>query len=219
MSYRTILFDLDATLYSADNGFWAEIGKRIEIYLQHRMGFSTEETILLRKSYYDKYGTTLRGLQFHHHVDPQEYLQFVHDIPVGYFLQPDTPLRKLLQTLPQPKWIFTNSDKAHAGRVLTALNLTDCFEGIISLESMDYECKPHPIAYQIALKLAGETDPHQVVYLDDSLRNLAPAKALGFFTVHVGKANSADLHRADPGPDLSIPRPHDLLQALPTLLR
>lgn len=218
MSYRTLLFDLDATLYPADNGFWAEIGKRIEIYLQHRMGFSTEETITLKKTYYDKYGTTLRGLQFHHHVNPQDYLEFVHDIPTRDFLQPDLPLRKVLQTLPQPKWIFTNSDQAHASRVLAALNLADCFEGIISLESMDYECKPHPLAYQIALKITGETDPHQVVYLDDSLRNLAPAKAFGFFTVHVGNANSSDSLRADPKPDLSILRPHDLLKALPALL-
>ena len=160
----------------------------------------------------------MRGLQYHHHVDPQDYLQFVHDIPAGDFLHPDTHLRNLLLALPHRKWIFTNSDSAHANRVLTALNLADCFDGIISLESMEYECKPHPIAYQIALKVAGETDPHRVVYLDDSIRNLAPAKELGFFTIYVGESNNAHQY-ANFSPDLSIPRPHDLLQALPALLR
>ena len=218
MSYRTIFFDLDATLYPADNGFWAEIGNRIELYLQDRMGMSPAHTTALKKFYYLQYGTTLRGLQHHHHIDPQDYLQFVHDIPAEIYLQPDPHLRAMIQSLPQRKWVFTNSDRQHATRVLSALNLVGCFEGIISLESLDYECKPHPSVYQTALTLAGETNTRQVVYLDDSLRNLAPAKELGVFTVHIGPPHSSN-GASDPmfSPDLSIPRPHDLLQAMPDL--
>ncbi|HNB53429.1 MAG TPA: pyrimidine 5'-nucleotidase, partial [Anaerolineales bacterium] len=166
MKFQTILFDLDATLYPAENGFWAEIGARIGLYLRERMGIAPDQTATLQKQYYLEYGTTLRGLQHHHHIDPQDYLQFVHDIPVQTYLQPDPPLRELIRTLPLRKWIFTNSDHAHATRVLSALGLTDCFDGIISLESLDYECKPHPIVYQTALQITGTPNPHQVLYLD-----------------------------------------------------
>jgi putative hydrolase of the HAD superfamily len=218
MTFQTILFDLDATLYPADNGFWIEIGKRIEHYLQDRMGIPLDKTIALKRAYYLQYGTTLRGLQHHHQIDPQDYLKFVHDIPASVYLQPDPPLREMLQSLPQHKWIFTNSDNAHATRILATLDLTDCFEGIISLESLDYECKPHPSVYHTALALAGETDPHRAVYLDDSIRNLAPAKDMGIFTIHVGPATHSG-NGIPPGfvPDLTIARPHDLVQAMPEL--
>jgi putative hydrolase of the HAD superfamily len=218
MTFQTILFDLDATLYPADNGFWLEIGRRIEIYLQDRMGMGLEQTIALKKAYYTQYGTTLRGLQHHHSIDPQDYLKFVHDIPASAYLQPDAPLREMLQSLPQRKWIFTNSDNTHTMRVLEALDLTGCFDGIISLESLDYECKPHPIVYQTALALAGESDPGRVVYLDDSLRNLAPAKEMGVFTIHVGPVTpTGDGVPIGFTPDLSIARPHDLVQSMTEL--
>lgn len=218
MKFQTILFDLDATLYPAENGVWAEIGARIGLYLRERMGMPPDQTPALQKQYYIEYGTTLRGLQHHHHIDPQDYLQFVHDIPVQTYLQPDPPLAELIRTLPQRKWIFTNSDYAHATRVLSALGLMDCFDGIISLESLDYECKPHPIVYQTALEITGTSDPRQVLYLDDSLRNLAPAKDLGIYTVHVGPVLTPG--NGDPTtftPDLSILRPHDLVRAMPEL--
>lgn len=218
MPFTTLLFDLDATLYPAESEVWLEIGKRIELYLRERMGISPEQTKILQKAYYDKYGTTLRGLQHHHQIHPQEYLQFVHDIPVGSYLNADTTLRQMLYSLPQRKWIFTNSDLNHANRVLKALDLADCFDGIISLESLDYECKPHPNVYQIALALSGETNPQQVAYLDDSLRNLAPAKELGLFTIFVNGSGSHPLNSpTNFAPDLTISRPHELVNALPEL--
>lgn len=219
MNFQTILFDLDATLYPADNPIWAEIGHRIEIYLRERLGIPPEQTNTLKKAYYLEYGTTLRGLQYNHHVAPQDYLQFVHDIPTQTYLQPDPALRAMIRNLPQQKWIFTNSDHAHAKRILTALDLADCFNGIISLESLDYECKPHPIVYQLAQQITHTPDPHRILYLDDSLRNLAPAHALGMYTVHVGPPLSSD-NGTPPEfvPPLSLRRPHDLLQALPALL-
>ncbi|RLN36503.1 uncharacterized protein C24B11.05-like [Panicum miliaceum] len=52
-------------------------------------------------------------------------------------LKPDPVLRQLLLSLPQRKIIFTNSDKAHAARVLEKLGLEDCFEGIICFETLN----------------------------------------------------------------------------------
>ncbi|GAB4579454.1 MAG: pyrimidine 5'-nucleotidase [Anaerolineales bacterium] len=218
MAFKTLLFDLDATLYPAENGFWAEIAHRIELYLIERMGISPDKTTALKTAYYHEYGTTLRGLQHHHHIDPKEYLQFVHNIPTERYLQPDQLLREMILALPQQKWIFTNSDFAHATRVLAALGLADCFDGIISLETLAYECKPHPSVYQMALQITGASDPRQVLYLDDSLRNLAPAHAMGIYTVHVGPSLSPNGTPLKFSPDLSIHRPHELVHALPELL-
>lgn len=211
MILKSIFFDLDATLYPAENGLWMEIGNRIEVFMSSFLGLSPEEIQNLKQIYYEKYGTTLSGLQRHHNVDPQEYLAFVHDIPLRNYLQPDQPLRKIIQSLSQRKWIFTNSDHAHAQRVINELNLDNCFDGIIGLESLDYHCKPNREAFERALSLAGETHPNVVVYLDDSYQNLRAANCLGFFTVLVGTDSP------HPAVDLSIRRPHDLPSALPEL--
>ena len=41
-----------------------------------------EEVDILRRNYFEQYGTTLRGLQIHHQVDTDEYLAYVHDLPL-----------------------------------------------------------------------------------------------------------------------------------------
>jgi pyrimidine 5'-nucleotidase len=126
-------------------------------------------------------------------------------------VQPDAELRKLLLSLRQRKFIFTNADAAHARRILTALNLQGVFDGIIDVRALEFHCKPEPMAYQMALALAGESLPQRCVYLDDSPRNLAPARAQGIFTILVGDVTG---HAAA---DRAMRRPHDLRSVMPEL--
>ncbi len=55
-------------------------------------------------------GTTMRGLQIHHQIDTDDYLAYVHDLPLHDYLYPNPQLRSLLTSLPQRRWIFTNAD-------------------------------------------------------------------------------------------------------------
>ena len=176
---------------------WGEIRERIELYLNVRLGIPTTDISPLRKHYFEKYGTTLRGLQIHNQVDSEDFLSFVHDIPVKDYLQPVPDLRVILQSLPQKRWVFTNADAEHAKRVLAALGITDCFNGIVDIKALAYESKPNSNAYSKALRISGEPDPYQCVIFDDSPRNLKSAKQLGFFTVLVGRDEMTpeiDLH-------------------------
>lgn len=216
--YTTLFFDLDDTLYPAQNGVWAAIRERMNAYMLEKLHLPPEQVYELRRQFYDLYGTTLRGLQVHYHVDADDFLAYVHDLPIGQMVKPDAQLRALLLRLPQRKFIFTNSDAAHAGRVLAALGLSDCFDGIIDLRALDFHCKPEPLAYQRALALSGEKEAQRCIYLDDSPRNLAPARWMGMCTILVG--DQVDDHAS---PTLQpycyrIPRPHDLLQVLPQLV-
>jgi putative hydrolase of the HAD superfamily len=211
MHFSTLFFDLDDTLYPKTNGLWGAIRERMTEYMRDRLGFPPEVIPELRRSYFETYGTTLRGLQIHHHVDPLQYLAYVHDLPLEEYIAPDPELRTLLSTLPPSKWIFTNADVHHARRVLAVLNLNGCFDGIIDVRALDFLCKPQPDAYRKALLLAGESDPRVCVLLDDSPRNLAPAKEMGFTTVLVG---TDELH---PAADLVISSLKDLPHAFPDL--
>ena len=188
MSWSVLFFDLDDTLYPNTNGLWEAIRVRMTDYLRDPLGFHPNEIQDIRQSYYENYGTTLRGLQTHHEVDENDYLAYVHDLPLEEYISPDPQLRKMLESLPQKKWIFTNADADHAKRVIRVLDIDDCFSGIIDVRALGFLCKPDHQAYQRALDLAGEPDPHQCVMLDDSLRNLKPAHQAGITTVLVGQA-------------------------------
>jgi putative hydrolase of the HAD superfamily len=211
MHFKSLYFDLDDTLYPASSGLWEAIRERMNAYMEGLIGLPREEIVSLRQSYMEKYGTTLRGLQTYYKVDANEYLAFVHDLPLDKYIQPDPELRQLLLSLPQRRWVFTNSDVNHTRRVLNILGISDCFDGIIDIRAINFACKPELIAYQRAMVVARDDDPMQCVLFDDSVRNLAPAHEMGFFTVLVGKNSHDQLV------DRTIPSLHELKVRLPEL--
>jgi pyrimidine 5'-nucleotidase len=212
MRYTTLFFDLDNTLYSSRSGLWEAIAERMSRYMLERLAMPENEIPALRRKYFLKYGTTLRGLQIHHQVDADEYLAYVHALNVTDYLSPQPELRRIIESLPQKRWIFTNADAAHAGRVLKALDLEGCFAGIIDIHSINFACKPEPGAYQSALELADEAESKRCVILDDTLANLVGAKRLGFYTVFVGSG-----HSPDGQVDLTLADLESLPQAMPEL--
>ena len=211
MTFTTIFFDLDDTLYSASLGLWEAIRIRMNDYMRKLFDLPDEALTAMRQHYFMTYGTTLRGLQMNHQVDTEEFLRYVHDLPVNDYLKPDPQLRSLLLSLPQKRYIFTNSDVNHARRVMNVLGVSDCFEGIIDIHSIEFYSKPNIEAYQHALRIAGESDPGRCVYLDDSERNLLPATRLGIYTVLVGEAQDQEASR------MHIPSILDLPRAMPDL--
>lgn len=211
MPIHTIFFDLDGTLYPEQNGLWAAIKGRIDDYLLERMGFPPQEARIIRQGYLDRYGTTLRGLQLEHHIDTQDYLTFVHDLPLEHFIAPDPALEQMLLGIQRPKWIFTNSDNAHAERVLSILGIQNCFQGIIDIHRLDYLCKPDASAYFKALELVGGASTEGCLFIDDSQENLRTARQLGFYTVHINAFQIASIAHA------SLPSIHELPFRLPEL--
>lgn len=209
MNFNTIFFDLDSTLYPEANGLWKAIRNRIDLYLNEIMGFSPKDIPVIRHQFFVEHGTTLRGLQIHYQVNTLDYLNFVHDVPLNSFLEPDPVLRGMLKSIPHRLWVFTNSDAAHANRVMDILGIRDCFEDMIDVLRMSPLCKPNDEAYQLALELAGETDPKACVMLDDSINNLVPAKKMGFFTVLVGESEKV------PSANRSLVDIHDLPRIVP----
>jgi pyrimidine 5'-nucleotidase len=190
MSYSTLFFDLDDTLYKSGNGLWDHIRQRMSQYMYERLGLSWEEIPLIRQTYYENYGTTLRGLQMHYHVDADDYLAYVHDLPLEDYLRPEPELRTLLLSLPQNRWIFTNADADHALRVLKILAVEDCFQGIIDVKRLGFVCKPQPEAYQLALNIAGCGQPQACILLDDTVTNLIGANRAGLATILVGSEDA-----------------------------
>jgi pyrimidine 5'-nucleotidase len=186
MSFETIFFDLDDTLYPSTSGIWQAIGDRMDIYITQKLGVAPEQVKTLREELFYQYGTTLRGLSTLYGIDESDFLEFVHDIPIENYLQRDPVLREILSCYSTPKIVFTNANRRHAERVLSTLGIDDLFSGIIDIEQISPYCKPLEEAYQKAIQISGIEDPSNCVVIDDSLRNLKTANELGFYTIQVG---------------------------------
>jgi pyrimidine 5'-nucleotidase len=187
MSYTTFFFDLDDTLYPRATGLWGAIVGRINQYMIERMGFPPEQVAGIREKYFREYGTTLRGLQANHNVDMDDYLAFVHDVPLNHYLHPDPDVHTAIANIPARKFIFTNSDTNHARRVLDAVGLQGLFDGIIDVHTIAPFCKPMPEAFELAIRAAGKPDAHTCVLLDDQRRITIVAQRLGIYTILVGE--------------------------------
>lgn len=191
---KHVLFDLDNTLYPSDCGLWEAIGRRINLFMMDRLGINSAEVNLLRKRYLDSFGTTLNALRHYHGTDPEEFLAFVHDLPLGEYLRPDEALDGMLARLPVSKVIFTNADAAHARRVLMRLGILRHFDRIIDIYALEFVNKPDPRAYHKALEFLS-AHPSECLFADDSPANLVPAREMGMRTVLVG--NSGPIGCAD----------------------
>jgi putative hydrolase of the HAD superfamily len=183
-SMSVLFFDLDNTLYPGSLGVVPRIDRRINEYLERRVGVRASDVDGLRRRFWAEHGTTLRGLTLLHAVDPDDYLAYVHDIELKDLVRPAPALRALLELIPGRKAVFSNASRAHAHRVLGQLELHDAFEAVIGLEDLGYVPKPQPEAFRAALDRVG-ADAVGSTLIDDLRPNLATAKRLGLRTVWV----------------------------------
>jgi putative hydrolase of the HAD superfamily len=161
-----------------------------------RLGMSHSEVTAQRDKYLNEFGTTLNALRHFHGVDPDDFLAFVHDLPLGRYLTADAALDGMLGRIPLGKAIFTNADALHARRVLARLGIAHHFERIIDIRTLDFVNKPDRRAYLKALQLV-RASPHECVFVDDCSANLVAAKSVGMVTVLVCDGSKGDHLVAD----------------------
>lgn len=178
------LFDLDNTLYPPEAEFMSLIEGRMTGFVARETGLPRGEAFALQKTYLSEHGTTLAGLMANHGVDPEAFLDEVHDVSMSS-LVPDPALRAAVAALPGRRLVFTNGDKRHAERVLAKLELDDLFEATFHIALADYIPKPHPQTFARMIE-AHDVTPASTAFFEDSARNLLPAHALGMTTVLVG---------------------------------
>lgn len=181
---KYILFDLDETLYPRVAGLMKEISRRISLYMEDKMGLDPAQVSRLRQEYYERYGTTMRGLQINYEIDPDDYLSYVHDIPLEEYIQPNGALDLVLSSIKLEKIVFTNASEEHARRVLRVLGIEHHFSRVVDIRALNYLSKPNLEAYQCILDILGASG-RECLIVEDSIRNLQEAKKLGMVTILV----------------------------------
>ncbi|RME85651.1 MAG: pyrimidine 5'-nucleotidase [Zetaproteobacteria bacterium] len=199
---RLAIVDLDNTLYRADLGVFARMNARITAFMIEELGLAPEEADRLRQRYWRQYGSTLYGLIRHHGVDPERYLQVVHDVAPEELINPDPALDAALAAIPVRKVIHTNATREHAERVLAALGVRRHFAAIYDIRFDGYRPKPNERAL-LAICAEEKVRPNEALVVDDAEENLAAARRLGCLTAHVSETPNLDW-------DFAVSRPHAL---------
>ena len=202
MRFTTIFFDLDDTLYPASSGLWPAIKERMNSYMDERMHIPRDEIPRLREKYFREYGTTLRGLQAKHNVDVQDFLAYVHDLPLKDYLHPDATQQQGARVSPDPQFDLHQRGCASCRRVLRQLQIEEYFADIVDVNRVDPYCKPSREALQIALNAAGESDPSKCVMIDDLPHTTCAAKDFGLYAILYGSAVPNRFGAAALGPDM-----------------
>lgn len=186
------VFDLDNTLYPASD-LYDEIGVRMTHYIARALRVDEAEALRLREHSFHEYGATIVGLVRHHDVDARDFLRDVHTADHSV-LTADDELHALIARLPGRRIIYTNGGGGHAERVLESLGLAPLFDTVFDIEAGELAPKPQRESYEKLVSVCA-IDPRNSVFVEDTLRNLQPAHAIGFTTALVGVVHP------DPLPD------------------
>jgi putative hydrolase of the HAD superfamily len=185
----TWIFDLDNTLYPASCRLFDQMHVRMSDFIVEEFRFTQKEAQNMRRDYFIKYGTTLRGLMLEHGMSPSRFLDYVHEIDYSAVAS-NAPLQDALANLAGRKLVFTNGTTKHANRVLENLGVSDHFEAIYDIVDSDYIPKPDRTPYEKFLRVHNIA-PKTSAFFEDIAQNLSVPREMGMTTVWVSEQDEA----------------------------
>ena len=192
---ETWVFDLDNTLYPHHLNLWQQVDVRIRDYIVDFLKITHDEAFRLQKDYYRRYGTTMRGLMEEHGLQPDQFLDMVHQIDHSP-LTPNPALGAAIAELPGRKFILTNGTREHADAVMARLEIGHHFDDVFDIKAAALEPKPRPAVYDRFLA-HHDVEPGKAAIFEDLARNLEVPHALGMTTVLVVPEGAGVVLRED----------------------
>ena len=179
-SFQNWIFDLDNTMYDINLGLFKKISNRITDFIMSKYSLDIDQAKKIQKEYYLKYGLTLRGLIVEKKLEPEEFLDYVHDVEHPELKKNDQLISKI-RILEGKKIIFTNATSKHAKKILKILELEDDFDQIIDIKDLEYIPKPDKRSYKKLLECLNlnKENLNKTIFFEDTIKNLIPAKELG----------------------------------------
>ena len=183
-SFQNWIFDLDNTMYDINLGLFKKISNRITDFIMSKYSLDIDQAKKIQKEYYLKYGLTLRGLIVEKKLEPEEFLDYVHDVEHPELKKNDQLISKI-RILEGKKIIFTNATSKHAKKILKILELEHDFDQIIDIKDLEYIPKPDKRSYKKLLECLNLSKENldKTIFFEDTVKNLVPAKELGITTV------------------------------------
>ena len=175
-----ILFDVDNTLYPASSGIGLKMIRRMNIFVSGLLNVSVTEAAEMRRdrdpSLYD---STLSWLMKEYRfTDTESFFSTIHPCDFENYFPKNLLLSEMMENLPIPCSILTNSSEEHAINVTDYLEITPYFENIFDLKFNNFNGKPDKYAFQNVLDFIGKT-AENVLFIDDIPRSLESFKNMG----------------------------------------
>jgi putative hydrolase of the HAD superfamily len=237
-----LIFDVDDTLYDVGTGFTAHRnGTIVQQYMVDHLNFPTLQAAKdVRDEYFAKHHSTAKALSvaqqegaFPEGAPPFEtaHLAAYWAEHLNYDLlllgvEPQTELFAILSKCPLTLVAFSNGPRKYVKRVLETLGLFELFgeERLYAVDDVLPYCKPEKEAFDTIFAKIGNPSPESCVMIEDSMKNIRQAKALGMKTVLItGKSESGRIlpedapERTDPAVDCSMETIDDFFKILPGL--
>jgi putative hydrolase of the HAD superfamily len=186
-SRRVWIFDLDNTLHDARAAIFPEMHAQMNGYLRRYFGLDEAGANEMRRFFWERYGTTLKGLTRHHGHDPKRFIRETHRFPeLDAMVVGENTLRHALARLDGTRLVFSNAPRHYVEGVLRALGVARLFDAVYTIESTRYRPKPALQGFRVLLR-AHDLAPQRCALIDDQLENLRTAKRLGMGTVWVSE--------------------------------
>jgi putative hydrolase of the HAD superfamily len=184
-SRRVWIFDLDNTLHDARAAIFPAMHEQMNAYLRRNFGLDDEGANTMRRFFWERYGTTLKGLVRHYGHDPRRFIRETHQFPeLSAQVVGENALRHALARLGGRRLVFSNAPRHYVEEVLGALGVRRYFDAVYTIESTRYRPKPAFQGFRVLLR-AHDLEPHRCALIDDQLENLRAARRLGMSTVWV----------------------------------
>jgi Predicted hydrolase (HAD superfamily) len=117
---ETWIFDLDNTLYPVTKRLLAHIDEHMGSFVAKYLGISRKDAHQVQKSYFKKYGLTLRGLMLNDGLDPARYFEEMGPMDLDE-VEPNPELGEYIASLKGRKIFYTNASARHTELVLNQM--------------------------------------------------------------------------------------------------
>ena len=191
-SRRVWIFDLDNTLHDARPEIFPSMHDQMNAWLRRRFDLDEAGANAMRSFFWQRYGTTMRGLVRHYGEDPKKFIRETHQFPeLAAMVIGENALGHALARLGGKRLVFSNAPRHYVEEVLRALGVARWFHAVYTIESTRYRPKPAFQGFRVLLR-AHNLHPHRCALIDDMPENLRAARRLGMSTVWVsGEARRA----------------------------
>jgi putative hydrolase of the HAD superfamily len=184
-SRRVWIFDLDNTLHDARPSIFPAMHAQMNAYLQRSFGLDDAGANAMRSFFWERYGTTLKGLTRHYGHDPKRFIRETHQFPeLDGMVVGENTLQHALARLQGKRLVFSNAPRHYVEGVLRVLGVARWFDAVYTIESTRYRPKPAFNGFRVLLR-AHNLAPHRCALIDDMPENLRAARRLGMSTVWV----------------------------------
>ena len=199
-SRRVWIFDLDNTLHDARAEIFPSMHAQMNAYIRRHFELDEAGANQLRSFFWERYGTTLKGLTRRYGHDPARFIRETHQFPeLASMVVGENALKHALARLAGRRLVFSNAPRHYVEEVLRALGVRRFFDAVYTIESTRYRPKPAFQGFRVLLR-RHDLEAHRCALVDDQLENLRAAKRLGMSTVWV----SGEARRRAPFVDLRV---------------